>query len=101
MSVFGILILSRAQAKALAAGLSGIDGMELDAAAVKTNMVFFTLAPGSPVTEQQLIDRLRDKCGIWIAEEGPGLLRAVTHYWIGDGDVEKFIDSVGGILSHR
>jgi len=79
------------RARQLAAGLAEIPGIEVNPAAVKTNMVFFSLAEVCPITAEELVQRLRAEANIWIRGGGNGRFRLVTHYWIGDDEIEQLL----------
>ena len=75
-----------ANAQLLAEGLAGIPQMDIDPAAVQTNIVVFRLQPGA-CTPGELIDALREQ-GILIGGFGDGRLRMVTHYGISRADID-------------
>ncbi len=89
-----------ATARQLAEGLAALPHITLDVESVRSNMIYFTLLPTSPITPAELSARLRDY-GIllnsYISEEG--LFRAVTHYWITPEYVERVLDAARAVLS--
>jgi threonine aldolase len=78
-------------ARRLAQGLAAIPGVELDPAAVETNIVFFEVddAPG-------LVDRLADQVDLGAA--GEHRVRAVTHLDVTAADVDRAIEAVSEAL---
>ena len=70
-------------ASKLAHGLSGIDGIELDPAGVKTNIVYFGIPEGSG---RAITDALRSR-GI-LVNAGDPVMRMVTHYGIASEDID-------------
>jgi threonine aldolase len=76
-----------ARARTLAQGLSTIQGITLDPGSPHTNMVFWSLTPEVPVESGEIVRRLKDK-GIRIGDVGNRRFRMVTHYWIGDQDID-------------
>ena len=82
-------------ARLLAEGLPGIG---VDAAAVRTNIVHFTLEPDCGRTADELIERLESEHGILLIPYHAGLLRAVTHYWIGEAEVKALLRGVRLVL---
>jgi len=72
----------------LAAGLSEIDGLDLDRGAVETNMVFVTMDPERQV---RLIAYLRER---GIMAGGYGQLRLVTHRDVDASDIPRVVDAV-------
>jgi len=81
-----------AHARLLAEGLAAIPGVVLDPPSPETNIVFWRLAdPGSSVPA--FLAALRRR-GVRVSELGAGRLRAVTHYGIGQADVEIAVAAV-------
>lgn len=85
-------------ARQLAAGLAQIPGIHVDLDLVKTNMVFFELTEGIPLTAEQYLTELRQRANIWLGDIGPRHFRAVTHYWIGPAEIELFLETTRTIL---
>ena len=83
-----------AHAKTLAEGLAAIPGVDIDPETVKTNIVFIKLGPDAPISGADLVTYLREKENIWIGGYSNGATRAVTHYWIGEKEVEALINGV-------
>ncbi|MBI3242823.1 MAG: low-specificity L-threonine aldolase [Chloroflexi bacterium] len=84
-------------AQRLAQGLAKISGIVLDPAQVRTNMVYFDLAPEAPMNAQQFADKLKER-GALIGPAGPRRLRAVLHYWISPVQVDETIEAVKEVL---
>ena len=74
-----------ANAKALAAGLAAMDGIELDPATVETNIVIFRVT-GRPAAE--LVERLQAG-GVLVLATGPDSIRAVTNLMVSADDVPR------------
>ena len=70
-------------ASKLAHGLAEIEGIELDPADVKTNIVYFGIPEGSG---RAIADSLRGR-GI-LVNAGDPVMRMVTHYGIASEDVD-------------
>ncbi|MCP5095391.1 MAG: low-specificity L-threonine aldolase [Chloroflexi bacterium] len=85
-------------ARMLAEGLAQIPGIEIDLDMVKTNMVFFGIAETVSVTTRELIDRMQAEANIWLGAVGSRRFRAVTHYWIGQKEVARFLETVKAIV---
>ncbi len=79
-----------ANAKALASGLAGVQGLEVDPAEVETNMVRFHVRP---FPAQELVDRLRAR-GILMLAVGPNTIRAVTNLMVSSADIRTAIETV-------
>ncbi|HEX7002781.1 MAG TPA: low-specificity L-threonine aldolase [Trueperaceae bacterium] len=74
------------RARALAEGLAGLPGVRIDLAAVQTNMVYLNV-DGAP----RLVDGLARE-GILANAVANDSIRLVTHYEIGDADVERTVE---------
>jgi threonine aldolase len=85
------------RARRLAEGLSALPGILLDPALVDTNIVFFSLAAGAPVTALELDERLAEE-GILAHALGPVSIRMVTHYQVDDADVDAAVAAVARVL---
>lgn len=85
-----------ANAKTLAHGLGQLDGIEIDPAAVETNLVFFELRR-EDITSAQLVTALKAE-GILLSASGGRRLRAVLHYEVSAQDVEHVVTSFGKAL---
>jgi threonine aldolase len=84
-------------AQSLARGLAGIPGVALDPSQVRTNMVYFDLAPELPFDADGLAGRLKQH-GILIGPLGPRRIRMCLHYWITPVQVEKTIRVMKSLL---
>jgi len=79
------------RARELARGLSEIDGIGIEAEP-EINMVFFGFpAARDPLIAEKIV-RHFFKNGIKINPPERGVFRFVTHYWIGDGEIEEIIE---------
>jgi threonine aldolase len=87
-----------AAARRLAELLAGTDGIELDPAAVETNIVCCSLTAEAPVSAAELAARLADE-GVLIHALGANLMRFVTHYHITHDDVDFAAHSVEKLLT--
>ena len=70
-------------AKKLAEGLAEIDGISVDPEAVKSNIVYFNIPPGSGTS---ISADLKDR-GI-LVNTGDPVMRMVTHYGISSEDID-------------
>jgi threonine aldolase len=97
-----------ANARRLADGLGAMDGIaDLDPARVRTNFVFFRLAPrpGTTAAERtphdvraQFLDALAAG-GVAMVPYAHGLIRAVTHYGIEEADIDRALEAVRRALA--
>ena len=83
-----------ANARRLAYGLAEIDGLELDPAAIETNIVRFGVPAGSGF---EIADRLR-AAGVLI-NPGQSDLRMVTHYGIAADDVDATLQAMRQVMA--
>jgi threonine aldolase len=88
------------RARALADGLVDIPGVGVDPERVRTNIVHFELESGLPGCEEA-IRRLREEQGILLGLYPPKYLRAVTHYWVGDGEVARLLSALKLVLQPK
>ncbi len=88
-----------ANARYLAEMLADIPGIELDPARVKTNIVFFDLAPDAP-SAAEMEERLA-RAGVLVGPAGERRMRAVTHYGIERADVDAAIGAIKSAISRQ
>lgn len=88
-----------ANAQRLAQGLSAIASIEIDSAQVQTNMVFFELAEGAPITPADLVSKLAQIYNIRLGSYGDRTFRAVTHYWIQPAHVNALLMALSELLA--
>jgi threonine aldolase len=91
------------RAKKLAQGLGNINGVSVDAGAVDINMVFFsysrTESPQSAEWADAIVRRFAER-GIAINPPEQGMFRFVTHYWIGDREIEAILAASEELFAH-
>ncbi len=78
-----------ANAKRLAEGVRGIDGLDLDPDRVDTNMIFFRVDPARG-TAREFAEALH-KHGLLMLATAPTKIRAVTHLDVNAEDVDRAI----------
>jgi len=88
--VMPLLSEDNRRAHDLAVGLAAIPAVILDPKTVETNIVFFSLADDSPLDAGTLAARLAEE-GLLCHPLGGDSIRMVTHYHIGDEDIEKAV----------
>jgi threonine aldolase len=82
-------------ARRLARGIAGIDGLSIDPARIQTNIVYFDLVRETPYAEEfagQVAAR-----GLRILSVGPNRLRAVTHYGITADDIAQALSVLADV----
>jgi threonine aldolase len=84
-----------ANARRLAEGLARLPGVELDTAAVETNLVFFDLT--GPLDAGAFVERLLAR-GIRMGAMDARTIRAVTHLDVNAEQVERALDAARAIL---
>lgn len=81
------------RARRLAQGLGAIPGIEVAMDRLDINMVFLSVpALSSPEKGQEFVEIL-EKAGILVNPPEQGNFRFVTHYWIGDAEIERIISA--------
>lgn len=84
-------------ARRLAVGIAGIDGLSIDPARVQTNIVYFDLLRDKPYAEE--LAREAGRRGLRILSTGPNRLRAVTHYGISAEDIDHALSILADACS--
>ena len=82
-------------ARALAEGLSGIDGIEVAPGGARTNMVFVTV---EPLRSSALRDYLKRRD---ILVSGENTIRLVTHLDVDRGDIRRFVRTIEEFFAAR
>lgn len=79
-------------ARRLAEGLAAVPGLAIDPGSVRTNIVYFRVdRPGLGAAD--LTQKLGQE-GVRMLPTGPNTVRAVTHYEVGAGDIERALEVV-------
>ncbi|MCR8643273.1 low-specificity L-threonine aldolase [Paenibacillus sp. N1-5-1-14] len=86
-----------ANAKRLAQGLAGIEGIVMNLEEVETNIVFFRIEHPN-YTWETFVEAVQAQ-GLQVAELGHGRIRAVTHSGIGSEDIDLALDIIRKVLS--
>jgi threonine aldolase len=81
------LVEDHERAKALAAKISQLPGVNLDQDSVQTNIIVFDVAR-SGMNAEQALQKLARR-GLWLVSFGRTRLRAVTHLDVDDRDMKK------------
>ena len=87
------------RARHLAEGLSEIPGIALDPETPYTNMIFCSLREDVPLDADQVAAFLAER-NVRVGIVGSRRFRIVTHYWIGDAEVDQAIAAFKGILAN-
>jgi threonine aldolase len=85
------------RASRLAEGLAQSPGLEIDPGSPFTNMVFFTLGDQVAVSASDMAGRLKEK-GLLVGVTAERRFRLVTHYMIGDSEVDSAINIFREVL---
>lgn len=88
------LVEDHKNAQLAAKALTQIPGIKLDVGTVKTNIIFFGLEPDLEINAQDISDYLVTELNIFVGVTGESSFRAVTHYWIGPGEVDKLAHGI-------
>ncbi len=88
-----------ANAKRLADGIAGIDGLRIDAGGVETNLVYFdVIAP--ELNAETLCAQLLAR-GVRMGPMGTQTVRAVTHLDVDQRSIDTALDALRGILAAK
>ena len=91
----GRLAEDHANAKALAEGLVGVAGIQIDPAWVQTNIVIFRV---TACPAQEFAARLQN-AGVLMFDMGPDTVRAVTHLDVTAGQITQAVEIIRQIAS--
>ena len=94
-----LLASDHLRAKKLAKELANIKGITVNAAAVDINMVFFSHLSAALPEHSEKVVKVFAEHGIIINPPEQGVYRFVTHYWIGDAELEKIILTAQEVFS--
>ncbi|MBV8172135.1 MAG: aminotransferase class I/II-fold pyridoxal phosphate-dependent enzyme [Candidatus Eremiobacteraeota bacterium] len=89
-----------ANAKLLARALAQSGEFQIDPATVMTNIVMFSLPPGTPIDPASLAHAWREH-GVLVHSIGRGRFRAVTHLDVSAADVERAAAIMVGVASKQ
>jgi threonine aldolase len=92
----GRLAEDHAHARRLAEGLAVLPGIELDPAAVVTNIVLFRIR--DPRWSPESLVPALGAAGVAVAGFGPGRIRAVTHAGVSRADVDRAVEITAEVL---
>jgi threonine aldolase len=87
----GRLAEDHARAKRLAQGLAAIPGIAVTPDAVDINMVFFSFPPAQDAGIAKGITDFFAARNMAVSPPEQGMFRFVTHYWIGDTEIEAIL----------
>ena len=86
------------RAKQLAQGLAGINGISVTTNTVSVNMVFFSHPSSeSPEFIAKIVNHFAQR-GIVINPPENGMFRFVTHYWIGDTEIDAILAAANEVF---
>jgi len=88
------LAIDHANARLLAEGLKDIPGIDLDVDLIQTSIVFFDLNQSLEIDAQSLANSFREEANIWLGVVGERRFRAVTHYWVGEPEVNLLLNQL-------
>lgn len=90
----GRLVHDHDNAARLAAGLAEMPGIEIDAATVQTNLVYFGLRA---MKAAEFCDRLNER-GVAMLPLGDTRVRAVTHLGVSATDMDTTLESISSVV---
>jgi threonine aldolase len=86
-----------ARARLLADGLRRNPGLTLEPDVPATNLVYVNLADGVSLSARSVTAKLKE-LGVLVGATSERGFRLVTHYWIGDADVERALSAFEEVL---
>ncbi|MDR2796884.1 MAG: DegT/DnrJ/EryC1/StrS family aminotransferase [Treponema sp.] len=94
------------RAKKLAQGLAAIPGIRINPQEIDINLVFFSFLPAKEPRVAAWIQAFFAQQDILINPPSEGVFRFVTHYWIGDRELERILEVsrtafLGGTSRHH
>jgi threonine aldolase len=89
----GYLTEDHKRAKGLACALAKIPGIQINPGEIDINMVFFKYPPALDKDTAEKIMNVFTRKKILINAPENGSFRFVTHYWIGDKEIEAILDA--------
>ncbi|MFI5557868.1 low-specificity L-threonine aldolase [Amycolatopsis japonica] len=95
-SMIDRLAEDHALAAQLAAGLADVEGIDVDASAITTNIVLFRVT-AKELDDNSFLRAVRQR-GLAIAEFGHGRIRAVTHRGLSAADVSSAVAIVADVV---
>jgi threonine aldolase len=85
------LAVDHQNAQMLAKGLAEIPGIEVDRDLIKTNLVFFSFNEEIGIDAYHVANSLRERANTWLDVVNKSRIRAVTHYWVGETEVNRLL----------
>jgi threonine aldolase len=85
------LAVDHQNAQMLAKGLAEIPGIEVDLDLIKTNLVFFSFNEEIGIDAYHVANSLRERANTWLDVVNKSRIRAVTHYWVGETEVNRLL----------
>jgi threonine aldolase len=86
------------RAHRLALGIAEIPGLVTDVTTQETNMVYFSIAEGIPITTSELANKVA-QYRLKIDASEKHRIRLVTHYWIDDKDIEQTLEILETVMA--
>jgi threonine aldolase len=87
------------RARELAAALAALPGIIIDPEETDINLVFFRFPPAEDPGRAAEITAAFSRRGIRVNPPEQGVFRLVTHYWIGDRELEAVLRAAGEIFT--
>ncbi len=87
------------RAEALAQGLGAIPGLSVRPSALRTNMVFVSLADEVALEAEPIAKRLHQEFAVRVGVVAPRQFRLVTHAWIDDEGVQRTLQAFSRVVA--
>jgi len=92
------LVEDHIRAKMLGAGLKEIPGILVDPGSPSSNMIYLNLDRDILPMDAAQAASLLDEAGVKVGVTSQNRMRLVTHYWIGDGEVDTALNAFRTVL---
>jgi len=92
------LVEDHENARRLAEGISKIPGLLIDVQRVRTNILYFDLAPNASIEPSEFLEKLNER-GVKILKVGARRFRAVTHYGIDAEDIDVALKAMSEVMA--
>jgi threonine aldolase len=86
-------------ARLLAEGLMGVDGLRIEEHGIRTNMTFLNLV-ADWITPPELLQALGAQ-GVKVSDYGKGVFRAVTHHGIEEEDIQQALKAFRLVMKEK
>ena len=95
------LAIDHSNAQLLAKGLSTLEGLEVKADEVETNIVYVRINDGLFGLREVEVQRELKERGVWVGVTGVSVIRFVVHYEVTSDDVQRVVEMMRELGSRK